>query len=177
MFLPAGTTIKRTLGQFFERRNFDVSPGMATPFKRGIQPDFNQMIGQFLADQITRQTQHVQIVVPTAHFGRNIVVAWCGTHAGEFVGHNAHANARPAHQYAAIDLLACYFSGNERSNIGIIYFLGSVGSHVNHILSKPPKKIDQLCPQFHSTMIASDRNSHHFLQVAAKTSIIIPCYW
>ena len=47
----------------FEHFDFAVPPGIAAALERRLQPDFDQMVGQFLADQIAGEAQHVHALL------------------------------------------------------------------------------------------------------------------
>ncbi len=66
---------------------------VAASFKRSRQPQFDHARCETISQQIGRQTQDVRVVVPSAHLGRQVVVAERGTNAPELVRDDAHADA------------------------------------------------------------------------------------
>src|SRR5262245_29491994 len=77
-------------------------PLVAAAFEVGRQPDLHHAIDQLLSQKVCGHTEDVGIVVPAAHLGLDRVAAGYRANAGNLVGHDAHAEASPADEDAAI---------------------------------------------------------------------------
>src|SRR5438105_2499361 len=75
----------------FYPRDLIDAPRVTAAFKRRLQPDADHALDEFLAQQVGGQTQHVCVVVPPAHFRRDIIVTRRRPHAADLIGGNAHA--------------------------------------------------------------------------------------
>ena len=67
---------------------------MATLLEFGGKPDFHEVDGSLMIDGAGAKAKDVGVVVSTAHAGRKFVENKRSPHGREFVGGNAHANAR-----------------------------------------------------------------------------------
>src|SRR5687767_4552351 len=67
-------------------------PGVPAALELRLQPDAHHAVDQLVAQKVGRQTEDIAVIVPTAHFGGDAVVAWRRADADHLVGGDAHAN-------------------------------------------------------------------------------------
>ena len=67
-------------------------------FEVGGQPDLDEPVDQFLAEEIGRHAENVRVVVPAAHLGLDRIAATDRPDAVHLVGDDAHAEPGPAHR-------------------------------------------------------------------------------
>src|SRR5262245_44240401 len=78
-------------------------PGVPAALERRLQPDADHPFDQFLAQEVGGKAEDVRVVVPATEFGSDTVVARRRPRTADLVGRDAHADARAADQYAALD--------------------------------------------------------------------------
>ena len=115
------------LGMLFKFRDLRKTPGVSAPLKLGSEPNLDHAVDQTLAKEISREAQDVGVVVKTAHFGGQIIVAGRGAHAGEFIGDNAHTDPGPTNEDSAIDILPGNRPRDLRGEVGIVDVVRAIG--------------------------------------------------
>src|SRR5690606_30977534 len=113
-----------------------------------------------LAQQVGREAQHVNIVVPAAHFGRHFVVTGSGANTGKLVGSDRHANAGPANEYATFRFVLGDLAADGGCDVGVIDALTVVRPLVADFVPPLLQQLNQLCLDVEAAMIAADGDTH-----------------
>ena len=93
---------------------------VASTVEAGIEPNFNQSLDQLLANQIRRETQHIDVVMATTDFSRHFVMAGSRTNSRHFIRGNRHPNASPTDQKYLGRNLGLRPVRNDRDSIRVI---------------------------------------------------------
>ena len=138
-----------------------TSSCMASTFEGGRQPDLEHAVDEPFAEEVSREAEDVQIIMTSAHFGSEIVVARCGSHAVHLVGCDAHADSGSAHQNSTIGFASTNFMGYNLRDIGIVDRAFFVRAEIEGFVTKLFHKLQDLVPNRSATMITSDGNTHN----------------
>ncbi len=134
--------------------------GVATAFERRVEPDLDHAVDEPFAKHISREAKHVQIVVPAAHLGGQVVVARCRPDARELVCRDAHPKAGPTNEYAALDLTAADLSCDQGGEVVRVDGVRTVGTNVENVVAQTPQEFHHFGTYRLTAVIAADRNSH-----------------
>src|SRR5262249_4017042 len=86
----------------------------------GFQPDAHHAVDQLFAQQVGRETQDVGVVMTAAHLSGDAVVAGGRADAAYLVGRDAHADASPANEDAAVHAPRAYRRSHLKGEVWII---------------------------------------------------------
>src|SRR5712691_12031486 len=148
---------RRLAGVFFELFQSCLMPA---PFELRFDPNLDHAVDELFAEQISRQAQDVGVVVPTAHFGGQIVVTQGGAHAVKPIGGNRHADARAADQNAAFDIVRDHRRGDFRGEFRVIDAVGRVGTEIDPLVPKVGQLTQNLLLHLVSAMVAGNCDFH-----------------
>lgn len=126
----------------------------------GRQPRVDDPLHERIADEVRRQAQHVRVVVPPGHHGRQLIVAQRRAHALDLVRRDRHADARPAEQDPEI----CRSIGDglrrRIGRVGVVARFGILGAEVvDLVLLGCEERLDLLLGG-ESAMIGAERDFH-----------------
>ncbi len=124
------------LGMLFKFRDLRKTPGMSAPLELGSEPNIDHAVDQTLAKEIGREAQDVGVIVETAHFGGQIIVAGRRAHTGEFIGDNAHTDPGPTNKDSAIDIMLRNGSRDLRGEVGIVDVVRAIGPQIERFVSQ-----------------------------------------
>src|SRR5262249_27070509 len=144
----------------FHAGDFFDAAGVAAPFEFGLEPDLDHAVDQLFAQHVGRQAEHVQIVVPAAHFGRQVIVTRGRADAGKLVGRDAHADARSANQDAAVHRAVADLAADDRGDIRVVDAFVRVRPSVDHFLAQALEQLDQFAFDGIAAMVATDCDTH-----------------
>ena len=133
---------------------------VASTVEAGVEPNFNQSLDQLLANQIRRETQHIDVVMATTDFSRHFVMAGGRTNSRHFIRGNRHPNAGPTDQNTSVGILACDLFRNDRGNIWVINRRLFIGSRIDNLVTESLQQVSKLQLELNSTMVVTDRYPH-----------------
>ncbi len=107
---------------------------VASTFEGRRKPDLEHAVDEPFAEEVGREAEDVEIVVPAAHFGRQIVVARSGPDSVDLVGGDAHTDARSAHEDSTIGVSGTDFVSDLLCDIGVIDRTFFVGAEVDDFM-------------------------------------------
>lgn len=141
---------------------------VAAPFEFGLEPDLDHAVDQAFAQHVGRETQHIQIIVPPAHLGRQVVVARGSADAGELVRGDRHTDARAADQNPAFGFPLAHGASNVRGDIGVIDTAFFIGTFVDRFVAELLDEFEDLDFDLLSAMVAADDDFHLMLPILAR---------
>ena len=144
----------------FDIGDFSDAARMTPPFKICLQPDFNHPRRQSLAQQIRRKTQDIRIVMPTAHLGRQFIMAKRGADTGKFVGDDAHTDSAATNQNRAISLSFGHCARSLRPEVGIIDAFGGERPQIDALMSQFSDLGENSTLDLKAAMITGNDNFH-----------------
>lgn len=106
---------------------------MAAAFKLAFHEGPDDFPGRAKAQYPAAHSQHVGIIVLTAHLGREHIIAECATDALDFVGSNGNANAGAAEHNATVGIATYDITANLFGNIRVINRIGTEGANIFYL--------------------------------------------
>src|SRR5262245_12615667 len=97
-----------------------------------------------------------------AQLSGDAVVARSGSDAMDFVGSDAHADARAADQDAAFDFGGADGPGDFLRVIRVVHAAARIGTEVEHFVAQLLQERDDPQPDSHAAMVAADGDLHAF---------------
>jgi len=135
---------------------------MTALFEFCLQPDSYDLIRQLVAELVCRETQDIGVVVESAVFGCDTVVAGCCADTAELVRRDAHSDPGTTDQNASIDLTAGNAASNERCIIRIIDALRFIWTVVDRFRNALHgfQQLEQTSFQLETSVVACDSDFH-----------------
>jgi hypothetical protein len=130
--------------------------GMTPPFKLGLQPRIDNEEDKLITDQVSRQTQHIRIVVLTRKLSRQFIMTKRRSDTPQFVGRNGHPQARPTNQNRAIRLAFGNASPGDLGHVGIVATFGAIAPAIINLVLGVSQHFNDTLLGAITTVIARD---------------------
>jgi len=106
--------LRFVFGDFFN------TSSVASAFEFGLEPDLDHAIDKSIAEQVGREAEDIRVVVPAAHFCRQVIVAIGCSDSMKLVGDNAHAHAGSTNENPSVGGPVGNGSGGGRGEVGVV---------------------------------------------------------
>jgi hypothetical protein len=133
---------------------------MATSFKRGFQEGSNN--GGEIPRPIGAEAQNVRVIVLARAGSGELVLDECGPDARDFIGGNAHTDARSADQDAPFISAAGNGMPNLSGDIRIVHRLIVVGAEIVVFEARLLQQVYYLRFEADATMVTAYGDAHFF---------------
>jgi hypothetical protein len=129
---------------------------MSTTFEFGRQPDTDQVANGAVADKIAWQAQDIYVVMASAHFSHDFVVARSGTNVREFISGDRHTNPGSTDQNTSFDSSIGDTCSDFQGVIWIVDGTVTLGAEIERFVSVSLQECDKLAFDLVAAMIASE---------------------
>ncbi len=103
---------------------------MAPAFECRIEKDLDHVVERTFAHKISGEAEHVDVIVASAHFRTEVVIARSSPHTVDFVGCDCHADASATNQDPPIRIAFGNRGRHCRGDIRVVDAVFAVGATV-----------------------------------------------